>query len=173
MAVTSRSTLLRIRAYSARNVWRYTRVIRSRQTDKTIYKKHYQWLAENLTVITMIWLNATEYLSYRWPWIGSVCRKHNHVLLPSFITNRRMFNKDITTGSTSVAGTAWEIYTLYEIAAEVLLHLYRKLLFCFNVVFSTQMLLTDKIDTHTTMRKVSYFMKYMWIIHGLLIHFVL
>jgi len=55
----------------------------------------------------------------------------------------------IGTTSSGISNQVREIYARYEIAAGVLLHLYRKLLFCFNVVFSRQILLTDKIDNHS------------------------
>ena len=58
-----------------------------------------------LYVTIMARLTITEYLCHKWPRICSVCRRHNPVILSSFMTYNHIFNKSIMTGATSRAAT--------------------------------------------------------------------
>jgi hypothetical protein len=61
---------------------------------------------ESVTVATMTWLAVTEYLCHKWPWICSICRKHNPVLV-SFMTNHWVRQKSNMMGAKCGAGTAY------------------------------------------------------------------
>ena len=50
------------------------------------------------------WLDITEYLCHKCPWISFVCRNHNPVV-SSFMTNIRLHNNKI--GVTCGAGTEY------------------------------------------------------------------
>jgi hypothetical protein len=54
----------------------------------------------------MTWLTVAEYLCPQWPRLCSVCRNHNLIIF-SFMTHHRIFNKCNTTGATNWAGTAY------------------------------------------------------------------
>ena len=70
--------------------------------ESCFYQSHH---FECLTVATMIWLTAMEYLCHKWPRICTTCRKHFPVL-SSFMTYHHVCNKINTTSATSGAGTA-------------------------------------------------------------------
>ena len=73
-----------------------------------VSKKHsIDWLTKRTsTLVTMIWLIVTEYISHTWARICSVCRNHNQVL-SSFMTCHWVCIKSRTTGTTSGTGTAY------------------------------------------------------------------
>jgi len=57
---------------------------------------------KKLTVATMTWLTATEYLCHKWPMICYVCCDRNPLLF-SFMTFHRVCKKSYTTGA--ICGT--------------------------------------------------------------------